>query len=135
MGGILKKLSNLCIYIFPKQSQLISGLSSFFTTLYELPSLMSHYENHGGFRSSHPRCSVKKDVLFCHLQLYLKRDSGTGVFLWILRHFQEHWFNRAPLDDCFSTFSMYVFSSVTNYSLIAVRPLVPIKAITFIVLK
>ena len=23
-----------------------------------------------------------------------KRDSGTGVFLWILRNFQEHFFNR-----------------------------------------
>ena len=37
------------------------------------------------FRSSHRRCSVKKGVL--SLQLYLKRDFGTGVFLWILRNF------------------------------------------------
>ena len=35
------------------------------------------------------------------LQLYLKRDSGTGVFLWILRNFQEHFFYRTPLDGCF----------------------------------
>ena len=60
------------------------------------------------FRSSHRRCSVKKGVvrnfakftwkkpvpdLFFNkvavlgLQLYWKRDSGTGVFLWILRNF------------------------------------------------
>ena len=35
------------------------------------------------------------------LQLYLKRDSGTGVFLRILRNFQEHFFYRTPLDGCF----------------------------------
>ena len=35
------------------------------------------------FRSSHRRCSVKKGVL--GLQLYLKRDSDTGVFLWIAK--------------------------------------------------
>ena len=31
--------------------------------------------------------------VFCKkagLQLYLKRDSGTGVFLWILRNFKEY---------------------------------------------
>ena len=32
--------------------------------------------------------------------LYLKRDSGTGVFLGILRNFQLH-FLKTPLDDCF----------------------------------
>ena len=47
-------------------------------------------------RSSQQRCSVKIGVLrnftkftgqhLC-LQLYLKRDSGTGVFLWILLNF------------------------------------------------
>ena len=30
-----------------------------------------------------------------------KRDSGTVVFLWILRNFQENLFSRTPLDDCF----------------------------------
>ena len=34
------------------------------------------------------------------LQLYKKRDSGTGVFLWILWNFQEHLFYRTPLGDC-----------------------------------
>ena len=58
-------------------------------------------------RSSHQRCSMKKGVLrnfakfigkyLCQslfffdkdagLQLYLKRDSGTGVFLWTLQNF------------------------------------------------
>ena len=31
----------------------------------------------------------------------LKRDSGTGVFLWILGNFSEHLFYRTPLCDCF----------------------------------
>ena len=31
----------------------------------------------------------------------LKRDSGTGVFLWILWHFYEHLFYRTPPGDCF----------------------------------
>ena len=35
------------------------------------------------------------------LQLYLKRDPGTGVFLRILRNFQEHFFYGTPLDGCF----------------------------------
>ena len=35
------------------------------------------------------------------LQLYSKRDSTTGVFLWILWNFQEHPFYRTLLDDCF----------------------------------
>ena len=59
-------------------------------------------------RSSHRRCSIRKGVLrnfakftwkhLCQslffdkvarlsLQLYLKRDSGTGVFTWILQNF------------------------------------------------
>ena len=31
----------------------------------------------------------------------LKKDSGTGVFLWILQNFQEHLFYRTPPGDCF----------------------------------
>ena len=34
------------------------------------------------------------------LQLYSKRNSGTGVFLWILRNFKEH-LHRTPPDDYF----------------------------------
>ena len=37
----------------------------------------------------------------CTVVSILKRDSGTGVFLWILRNFWEHLFYRTPLDDCF----------------------------------
>ena len=33
------------------------------------------------------------------LQLYLKRDSGTGVFLGILREFSEHLFCRISAND------------------------------------
>ena len=32
-----------------------------------------------------------KDTYFeRHLQLYLKRQSDTGVFLWVLQNFMEH---------------------------------------------
>ena len=65
------------------------------------------------FRSNHQRYSVRKSVLrnfakftekhlcqsLCfnkvsslNRQIYWKRDSGTGVFLWIFRNFQEHLF-------------------------------------------
>ena len=64
-------------------------------------------------RSSLRRCSMKKYLakftgkhlyqsLFSNkvasrgLQLCYKRDPGTGVFLWILRSFQEHLFYRTP---------------------------------------
>ena len=65
------------------------------------------------YRSSHRRCSVRKDVLrdlakftgnTCAsfliklqawgLQLYLKRDTGTGIFLWVFQIFEEHLFER-----------------------------------------
>ena len=72
-------------------------------------------------RSSHRRCTVKKGVLTnfakstgkylfqslffnkvagLGLQLYWKRDPGTGVFLWILWNFQEHLFYRTHLNGC-----------------------------------
>ena len=35
------------------------------------------------------------------LQVYLRRDSGAGIILWILGNFSEHLFYRTPLDDCF----------------------------------
>ena len=35
------------------------------------------------------------------LQLYLKRDCGTDVFLWVLWNFQEQSFYRTPTNDCF----------------------------------
>ena len=35
------------------------------------------------------------------LQLYEKRDFGTGVFLWILRNFSEHLFLQNTSGGCF----------------------------------
>ena len=35
------------------------------------------------------------------LQLYEKGDSGTGVFLWILRNFKEHLFLQNTSSGCF----------------------------------
>ena len=34
------------------------------------------------------------------LNFIKKKDSGKGVFPWILWKFKEHLFNRTPLDDC-----------------------------------
>ena len=82
-------------------------------------------------RSSHWRCSVKIVLLKISqnsqkntcarisflirlqtlgLQLYLKRDSATGVFLWILCNFQERFFHRTPLDDCFWNWYYWLIS-------------------------
>ena len=36
-----------------------------------------------------------------HLFLSFVNDSGTGVFLWILRNSYEHLFYRTPTGDCF----------------------------------
>ena len=78
------------------------------------------------FRSSRPDVFCEKSVLrnfakftgkhLCQslfliklqpwgLQLYLIRDSGTGVFLWILQNFSEQLFRRTPPDDCFCELS------------------------------
>ena len=59
-------------------------------------------------KSSQRRCSIEEGVLknlkkFTgkHLCQSLKRDSGTGILLWILLNFLEHLFYRTPPDDCF----------------------------------
>ena len=61
-------------------------------------------------RSSRPEVFCKKCVprnfakfTRKHLcqKLYLKRDSGTGVFLWILRNFYEHLFLQNTSGGCF----------------------------------
>ena len=45
------------------------------------------------------------------LKLYLKRDSSTGVFLWIFQNFQKHFFSRTPMDECF------YFKTVAGFTL------------------
>ena len=40
------------------------------------------------------------NLLYGALQLYLKRDSSTGVFLWILSNFEESPFLRKPQATC-----------------------------------
>ena len=73
-------------------------------------------------RSSHRKCSVRKDVLrnfakftgkhlrqsfffnkvaSFSLQLHLKRDSGTAVLLWIFEISKNTFFHRAPLSNSF----------------------------------
>ena len=78
------------------------------------------------FRSSHRRCSGKKNVLknFANstgkhcvgvsfdrsshwrflikfVKNFVKKDSSTGVFLWSLRNVKEHLFWRTSVNDCF----------------------------------
>ena len=73
-------------------------------------------------RSSHHKCSVRKGVLsnvakstgkhlcqslFFNKKLwrqacnFIKKETGTGVFPWILRNFRENIFHRIPMDDWF----------------------------------
>ena len=80
------------------------------------------------YRSSHPEEFCKKGILrnfakFTGKNLsqslffnkvaglrfatLLKKDPCTGVFLWILRNFQEHLFYRTPLDYCFCTVALW----------------------------
>ena len=54
-------------------------------------------------KSSHPTCTVEKGVpkIFTnftgkHQSWSERRDSGTGVFLWILRNLKEHLFDSKP---------------------------------------
>ena len=77
------------------------------------------------FRSCYQRCSIKKTFLeiaqnspentcvrvsfliklqALGLKFYLKRDTNTGVFLRILRYFQEHLSYRTSPGDCFRIF-------------------------------
>ena len=65
------------------------------------------------FRSSHRRCSIEKGVLKNlakgpDLQIFQKRDSGTGVYLWVYRNFQEQVssnnFKNVYLELSFSNF-------------------------------
>ena len=53
------------------------------------------------------------------------RDSGTGVFLRILRNFWEHLFYRTPLDDCF-----YLELVVINFEKTKAEILWTLKLIT-----
>ena len=81
-------------------------------------------------RSSHRRCSIRKDVLrnlakFTGKHLFQclffnkvagaeacnfikNRDSGTGVFLCILQNLLEHLFYRTPHGDCFWTTLLFL---------------------------
>ena len=84
--------------------------------------------------SSHQRCSLKKGVLenfakltekhlclslfFNKPAFLLKRDSATGLFLWILRYFYEHFFYRAPpvaASACILLFSQKISWNTVNF--------------------
>ena len=64
-------------------------------------------------RSNHGRCSVMKVVLkisqntqestCAGVTFLIKLQTGTGVFLWLLRNFYEWLFYRTPLENCFCT--------------------------------
>ena len=44
---------------------------------------------------------LPKSKILLWFKLYLKRDSGTSVFVWILQNFWEHLFYRTRLGECF----------------------------------
>ena len=50
------------------------------------------------------------------LQLYWKRDSGTGVFLWILWNFLVHFFLQNTSGDCFLISILMVHRVVSSSS-------------------
>ena len=65
---------------------------------WENGSLESQQRGEKGYRSSHQRCSLKKGEQLCLGPFFnkvaglrpatlLKKDSGTGLFLWILQNF------------------------------------------------
>ena len=51
------------------------------------------------------------------LQIYLKRDSGTGVFLWIFQNFWEHLFLKNSSGSCFLELRHLRFSLVEQFQL------------------
>ena len=57
------------------------------------------------FRKIHRKTPVPESPFLIKLQVrpttLLKKDTGTGVFLWILRNFKEHLFYKTPPGDCF----------------------------------
>ena len=48
-------------------------------------------------------CARVSFLINCRPQAcnFIKKDSGTGIFLWILPNFWENFFYTRPLDDCF----------------------------------
>ena len=58
----------------------------------------------GVYRKQHHRDFQSQQVVFSTASRVIVMDPGTGVFLSILRNFQEHLFYRTPLGDCFCIF-------------------------------
>ena len=96
------------------------------------------------FRSNHRRCSGKKVFLqilqnsqestcpkvsfliklqVLGLQLHLKRDSGTGVFLWILRNFKERLSLQNTTSGCFWAIhvTVIIFTILSFHNLVVKR--------------
>ena len=61
-------------------------------------------------------------------------DSGTGVFLWVLRNFWEYLFYRRPLDDSFCRFNriLTIFSIlVYDHTLFQIQSLFKNSSVLF----
>ena len=95
----------------------------FFITEPFIEKMVSFWNSVKKFRRSHQRWSIKKlflkiwqysqentytGVSFNHDCHCIKRDSKTGVFLWILQNFEEHLFYRTSPGDCFWKHSLVV---------------------------
>ena len=91
-----KKLNKLCdlmrnsfelnTYLFFWDERFISGSNC--PGVFCKKGVLRHFANFIGKHLCHSL--VFNKVAGLGLQLYLKRDPGTGVFLWILQNFQEH---------------------------------------------
>ena len=87
-----------------------------FVTESFIEKMVSFWNSVKEFRRSYQSWSIKKlfskiwqwsqeytyvGVSFNHDCNFVKRNSNTGVFLWILRNFEEHIFYRTSPGDCF----------------------------------
>ena len=69
------------------------------------------------------------------LQLHSKRDPGTGVFVWILRNFQERFYYRIPPDDCFYHSCLNIEANLGNSNTLYLLLIMPQSFPVFFVLS
>ena len=56
------------------------------------------------------------------MQLCLKRDCGTGVFLWMLQNFSEHLFYKTPPGDCFCNHGKEGNETISGQCSVSITP-------------
>ena len=58
-------------------------------------------------QNSHEIICVRQSTFFDKVDNLIKKETDTGVFLWILRNFSEHLFYRTPLGNCFCQYLLF----------------------------